>query len=306
VASAQTLTSIFMKNRWLLNIGLVLLVGALVVLAIYQPGRKKPEPGTPLTNLTPDSVQQIRLQRPGQPEIDLEKTGDDWRMTAPRTARANAFRLAELTRLASFPVKVRFPAVTAELNRYGLDHPLATVFLNGAEIRFGAMHPLNNELYILHDNQVQLIPAGVLRTAIAPLTDLLSTSLLEDKTKILALQLPGFSLRQNDQGAWVRTPEIKQLASDRVNQFVDEWRYARALSVTPYSGQAATEQVVITVANGAKPRTVRLGVLARKPELVLVRYDEKLEYHFPAETGKSLMQLQPDAVPPAGRSAPAS
>lgn len=294
-----------MKNRWLLNIGLALLVGALVVLAIYRPGTKKPESGMPLTTLTPETIQRIRLWRPGQPEIDLEKTGDDWRMTAPRAARANGFRLAELTRLASIPVKVRFPAVAADLGRYGLDHPLASVFLNDAEIRFGAMHPLNNELYALHDNQVQLIPAGALRTAIAPLADLLSTSLLEDKTKILALQLPGFSLKQNDQGAWVRTPENKQLASDRINQFVDEWRYARALSVTPYSGQAATEHVVITVANGAKPRTITLGVLTRKPELVLVRPDEKLAYHFPAETGKSLMQLQPDDAPATKRATPA-
>jgi len=294
-----------MKNRWLLNIGLALLVGALVLLAVYQPGTKKPDPGVPLTTFTPDAVQRIRLLRPGQAEIDLEKTGDDWRMTAPRAARANGFRLADLIRLASIPVKVHFPAVTADLGRYGLDHPLATVFLNDAEIRFGAMHPLENEIYALHDNQVLLIPAGALRTAIAPLADLFSSSLLEDKTKILALQLPGFSLRQNDQGAWVRTPELKELASDRVNQFVDEWRYARALSVAAYSGKAATEQVVITVADGAKPRTIRLGVLARKPEFVLVRTDEKLEYHFPAETGKSLMQLQPDDAPAAGRTAPA-
>lgn len=294
-----------MKNRWLLNIGLALLLGALVLLAIYQPGTKKPAPGAPLTTLAPEAVQRIRLLRPGQAEIDLEKAGDDWRMTAPRAARANGFRLADLIRLASIPVKVRFPALAADLGRYGLDHPLATVFLNDAEIRFGGMHPLDNALYVLHDNQVQLIPAGALRTAIAPLADLLSTSLLEDKTKILALHLPGFSLKQNEQGAWVRTPEIKQLASDRINQFVDEWRYARALSVAPYSGKAASGQVVITVADGAKPRTIRIGVLARNPELVLLRADEKLEYHFPAETGKNLMHLQPDDAPAPDHVAPA-
>jgi hypothetical protein len=294
-----------MKNRWLLNIALALLVGALILLVIYRPGTKKPEPGTPLTKLTPESIDQIRLLRPGQAEIDLERAGDDWRMTAPRVARANGFRLAELTRLASVPVKVRFPAVAADLGKYGLDHPLATVFLNDAEIRFGGMHPLDNEIYVLHDNQVQLVPAAALRTAIAPLTDLFNSSLLEDKTKILAMQLPGFSLRQNEQGAWVRTPEIKQLASDRINRFVDEWRYARALSVTAYAGKAAAEQVVITVAHDPKPSAIRLGVLERKPELVLVRYDEKLEYHFPAETGQNLMRLQPDEVPAAARPKPA-
>jgi hypothetical protein len=286
-----------MKNRWLLNLALVLLVGALVLVAVYRPGKAPESTGTPLTALTPEAVTTIRLQRPKQPDLVLEKTNGAWQLVAPRAARANGFRVNELTRLAAIPVKTRFPAVAGELEKYGLSQPLATVTLNDAEIRFGAMHPLHQEIYVLHAGQVQLVPASVLRTALSPLDDWFHPGLLEDKIKIVSLQLPGFRLTQNEQGAWVRTPARDDLSSDRINRLVDEWRYARALSVTAASGKRPAERITITVADGNQTRALVFGVLTRKPELVLVRLDEKLEYHFPADAVGRLLELNPEQDP---------
>ena len=283
-----------MKNRWLLNIGLALLVGVLVLLVLYKPGARKETEGTPLTALTADAIQRVRLVRPKQPEIVLQKSGDDWQLTAPRTARANGFRVNELARLATTRVGTRFPAAPAELGKYGLDTPLATLFLNDAEIRFGGMHPLDNQLYVLHDGQVQLIPASVFRAVSAPLTDYFSTSLIEDKARLLAFRFPAFGLKQNEQGAWTRAPELKDLGSDQLNRFVDEWRHARALSTTTYSGKPVKERVTLTLADGDQQRVIEFGVLAYKPEFVLYRKDENLEYSFPEETGTRLMQLKPE------------
>jgi len=283
-----------MKNRWLLNIGLTLLVGTLVLLVLYKPGARKEAEGTPLTALTADAIQRVRLVRPKQPEIALEKNGEDWRLTAPRSARANNFRVNELLRLAATRVSTRFPAVPADLGKYGLDQPLATLYLNDAEIRFGGMHPLDNQLYVLHDGQVQLIPTSVFRAVSAPLHDFLSTSLIEDKAKLLAFKFPTFGLKQNEQGAWTRTPELKGLGSDQVNRFVNEWRYARALSTATYSGKPVKERVTLTLADGDQQRVIEFGVLAYKPEFILYRKDENLEYSFPEETGTRLLQLKPE------------
>jgi hypothetical protein len=297
VAAAQALT---MKTRWLLNIGLALLVGVLVLIAVYKPGAKQEEAtGAPLTMLAPEAITRIRLLRPKQAEIVLTKSGDDWRVSAPRAARANGFRIGALTRLADTRVKTAFPAKPAELGQYGLDRPVATLFLNDAEIRFGGLHPLANELYVLHADRVQLVPADVLRTASAPLEELLSPNLLEDQLKIVALRFPGFALKQNAQGAWTRTPEMKELSSDRLNRFVDEWRYARALSVAADSGKPARERVLLTIADGDQSRTLEFGVRARHPELVLVRADEKLAYHFPADAVGRLLELRPEPEAPA-------
>jgi len=283
-----------MKNRWLLNIGLTLLVGLLVLLALYRPGARKEADGTPLTALTTDAIQRIRLVRPKQPEIVLEKSGEDWRLAAPRTARANSVRVNELLSLASTRVSTHFPVAPAEYGKYGLDQPLATLFLNDAEIRFGGMHPLDNQLYVLHDHQVQLIPNSVFRAVSAPLNDFLSTSLLDDKSKLLAFRFPAFGLKQNEQGAWTRMPALKDLGSDQVNRFVDEWRFARALSTAAYSGKPVKERVTLTLADGDQQRVIEFGILAYKPEFILYRKDENLEYSFPEETGSRLLQLKPE------------
>ena len=283
-----------MKNRWLLNIGLALLVGALILLVLYKPGTGQEAQGTPLTAIPADNVQRIKLVRPKQPEIVLERIGEHWRLHAPRKARASSFRVNELLSLAAMRVSTRFPATPAELGKYGLDQPLATLFLNDAEIRFGGMHPLDNQLYVLHDGQVQLVPASVLRAVSAPPNDFLDTSPIEDKARPLAFKFPAFSLKQNEQGAWVRTPELKGLGSDRVNRFVEEWRHARALSAAPYSGKPVKARVTVTLADGDRQRVIEFGVLADKPEFILYRKDEKLEYSFPEETGSRLMQLTPE------------
>lgn len=283
-----------MKTRWLLNVGLALLIGALVLVTIYQPGKKQEPEGTPLTKLAPHDVQRIRLLRPKQAPLVLEKIEETWRLTAPRATRANEVRVNELIQLAGTRASTRFPATPNELGKYGLDNPLATVFLNDNEIRFGGMHPLESQLYVWHDDQVALIPAATLRAASAPVNDFINSSLLEDKTKPVAFRLPGFSLKQNEQGAWVRTPELKELGSDAINRFVDEWRFARALSVAPYSGKPVKERVTLNLVDGDKTRSLELGVLAREPEFVVYRQDEGLEYHFPADIGARLMQIKPD------------
>ena len=78
-----------MRNRWLLNIGLAALIGALVLLVVYKPGTHMESAGAALTTISPDAIQRIRLLRPKKPEIVLEKSGESWRLTAPRAARAN-------------------------------------------------------------------------------------------------------------------------------------------------------------------------------------------------------------------------
>src|SRR4030067_78039 len=99
-----------MKNRWLLNIGLALLVGALILLVLYRPGTGKEAQGTPLPAIPVDAVQRIKLVRPKQPEIVLERIGEHWRLHAPRKARASSFRVNELLSLAAMRVSTRFPA----------------------------------------------------------------------------------------------------------------------------------------------------------------------------------------------------
>ncbi len=309
-----------MSSRWWLNVGLALVIVIMGLVVIFKPGMHKSPPIPPLTSLSMEAITHIRLQRPDQPEIDLEKSGDHWFMTAPRKARANGFRINELLHLAVAKIATHFSAPTAELGRYGLDKPRAELWLNDQKISFGGPHPLNPDFYILYNGSVYLVPEHFDNAATGRPSDFFSTRLINTADKPVAFSLPGLHLTRKPDGSWQVTPPNKDLSTDRVNQFVDEWRYAEALSVTPYSGRPVIDHIRITfvprtagssenkpaptaaaagTAPGPKtlaaaPEELDLGILARKPELILYRHDEGLEYHFPAEMATQLLQLKPD------------
>jgi hypothetical protein len=66
--------------------------------------------------------------------------------------------------------------------------------------------------------------------------------------------------------------------------------------VEPLSAKSAREDIRIGLKSGAR---LTLGIVAREPELVLARSDEKLQYHFRPELAKRLLS------PPAAREEPA-
>jgi hypothetical protein len=279
-----------LKRRWLLNAGLLVLIAVLVVVAFYLPGRKKPEPGPPLTAVAVDGVARVRIEKPGQPGIVLEKSGDAWRLAAPVKARANRFNVERLLRVLAAPGDTRIPAEPAGLSRFGLDKPAVRVWFDDQEIDFGALHPLKNEVYVLYHNEVVLIPGHYLAASTYPYTNFIDSGLFDDGFKLSAIKLPDFALALKD-GVWRRQPEDRKLTTDRVNDFAAEWQNARALTVDKYSGKEAIGAIEVTATRDGKTENLKLGILSYKPEFVLHRPDENLEYHFTEDTGKHLLTL---------------
>ena len=293
-----------MRNRWLLNLALLAFIVALALLVKYQPGKRveeKDHSGPPLTAMAADDIQRIRLERPQQEAVVLVRDGVEWRLQAPIKARADRFRVDGLLQLAGVRTEGKVPA--DDLKKFGLDRPLATVWLNDAEIRFGSMHALQDLQYVWFNGEVALIPAGSARAIGARLEDFFSTALLEKYRKPVGFSLPGFKVVL-DAGSWKRVPAIAELSGDRINGFVEEWRHARALNVTRHKPQQSLGKVTIDYieeggdsakppAPGKQPPTQRLelDILMRTPEFILHRKDEGLDYHFPPDTGTRLLQL---------------
>ena len=288
--SGGTVKSSGLKRRWLLNAGLLVLIAVLAWAAIHRPGQPKPPPSPPLTALAADAVSRIRIERPGQSDVALEKTADKWLLTAPVPARANIYNVGKLLHTLSAPVATRFPAKPAELANYGLDQPQARVWFDNDEVAFGALHPLKNLIYVLYKNEVALIPAHHLVAAIYPYTNFIDTRLFETDRKLTRIGLPGFTLTLKD-GVWRRHPEDKKLSSDEVNDYVSEWQNASALAVDRSSGKKALGRIEIESTRDGKNEKLRLDILSYKPDFVLRRPDENLEYHFTEDTGKRLLNL---------------
>src|SRR3989344_1678159 len=279
-----------LKRRWLLNAGLLALIAALAWIVVQRSGQQKEFPAPPLTGLTAAGVAHVRIERPEQPAIAIEKTGNEWKLTAPLPARANRLNVETLLRVLSAPAETRFPAVAAEPPQYGLEKPSARVWLENEEIAFGALHPLKNQIYVLHNNAVALIPGYHLSAATYPYTNFIDSRLFEEDRKLTSLKLPGFMLSLKD-GVWRRQPVDKRLTSDRINDFASEWQNARALSVDKYSGKESTGRIDITSIRNGENEKLPLGILAYKPDFILHRRDETLEYHSTEATGKRLLNL---------------
>lgn len=281
-----------MNRRWWLNLGLLAAIGILAAIAVFKPGAEKPIPKPALTALHTEAIQRISIERPGQQPIVLEKTGEQWRLTAPLAARANRFRIENLVRIAGAESEARLPLDEAALGQYGLDKPLVSVRLDGELIQFGGLHPLNQQQYVRYQDGIHLIGAHYLQAATARVTDFIDTALIEDGREPTALRLPGPALTRVD-GNWKLEPENKDIGSDRVMQFVQEWRHARALSVSRYDGKPAKQRVTIefAAAEPGKHDTIEIGIVARTPQLILVRKDEGLQYYFPADAAARLLNL---------------
>jgi hypothetical protein len=109
------------------------LIAALAWIMAQRMGQEKDIPGPPLTGLSAATVSHVRIERPEQPAIAIEKTGNEWKLTAPLPARANRLNVETLLRVLSAPVETRFPAVPAELAQYSRETP-ARVRLENEEI----------------------------------------------------------------------------------------------------------------------------------------------------------------------------
>jgi hypothetical protein len=279
-----------MRQRWLLNAGLVVVIGLLALLVLHRAGHEKDVAGPPLTTLAVETISQLRIERPDHPAIVLEKTGGEWMLTGPVQARANPFNVETLLRILAAPGETRFPAGGQDLAKFGLDQPRSRVRYGAMEIAFGSLHPLNDRIYVLHHDEIVLIPAHYLASALYPYTNFIESRLFEEQRKITVIKLPDFTLTQQD-GAWRKQPPDEKLTSDRLNEFAAEWQNARALGVEKYSGREILDRIEISSVRDAKTEKLVLGILAYKPDFVLYRRDENLEYHFTEDTGKRLLSI---------------
>jgi hypothetical protein len=286
-----------MNRRWLLNTLLLIVIAAMTALAVWRPGLHKPAPKARLTKLDPRTIQHIRIEQQNRKPIVLGARKQIWYMKSPVHGRAHVFNTARVLRIAMAPVDQELPQSANEnLAQFGLDKPKAVLELDGQRIAFGGNNPVNNDQYVLYHKRVYLIDARSYWDVAHPYNEFLDSHLFRPDRKPLAFSLPGLSLKLV-KGRWIVHPANKKLTTDRINNFVDEWRYASAMTVERYQGQAAQGKIHILFAadrKGGKAQTVTVDILSRHGELVLYRPDQGLEYHFPQEVGKRLLELKPD------------
>lgn len=277
-----------------MNAALAAAVAALFAFVYFKPSGNAPAE-YPLTALKASEVKSLRIERPGTPDVVLEKKQDLWFVTAPLAARGDDFRVQQLTGIVEAKATHRLAA--ADLARFELEPPQARVTIDGRIFGFGMVNPMTQEQYVLAGDAVHTVAPRYGAALPANAAELASRQLLAPDETPVGITLKDFSVEQRA-GRWVLAPAAGELSHDDLIRWVEEWRHASAVRVEPYVKGKAPAEIKIQL----KGRDVlTLGLLAREPELVVARPDEKLQYYFSAETAKRL--LSPPGT--AARSEPA-
>lgn len=278
------------KNAWL-NLALIVAVAALALFAYYKPSKTQAE--LPLSTIKPADARTVRIEYPGNPPLEVTKTGSDWNVTAPVQARADGMQVERLLEILQATAKDRYPA--QGLARYDLNEPAMRLTINQQSFAFGGFNPMSREQYVLTQDGIYpvslrygtLVPKGVYQ--------LVSKQLFAPDEAPVAFRFDSFSVAQAA-GKWQLTPPGPDLSADDLTRWVDEWRLASALGVLPASGRKPVATIKVTLGNGGE---TNLNVMQLDPQLMVARSDRPFEYQLSAEQGKRLL------APPAAAPAPA-
>jgi hypothetical protein len=141
------------------NLVALAVIAVVLVAAVLWTGRREYLRDPPaLTALDPDAVARIELDIPPLAAQTFERHADGWWRDAPAHTRADAARVQRLANLAATPVSRWLPADAVTPANVGLDHPSATLVLNGVRLEYGGLTTIDDLRYVRVGNKVALVP----------------------------------------------------------------------------------------------------------------------------------------------------
>jgi hypothetical protein len=273
---------------------LTAVVAGLAIYVYFKPARGPGE--YPLSTLKAQEIRSIRVERPGDTApLLLERRQDGWYVTSPFAARADALRAHQVLAIAEAKSSHRLPA--SDLTRFELDRPVAWVTLAGQTFSFGLVNAVTREQYVLSGDFVYTLHPRYGAVLPARAADAANRQLFAADEVPVRIELKEFTVEQRS-GRWTLSPAAGAVSQEEFMRWVDEWHLASALRVEPWTRGKPFAEIRVRLKSGAN---LTLGVLARNPELVLVRTDEKLQYHLRSEAAKRLLSPPAAAREPAAK-----
>ncbi|TCV84728.1 DUF4340 domain-containing protein [Sulfurirhabdus autotrophica] len=271
-----------MKFRSAQNLILLALVLGLS-LFIYLKPKQSGQALLPISDLSSTAIQQIKIEKKGQPTLEFKKRGNTWFVATPFQARGDNNKIEQILSILS--ARSNQQIVATQLDRFELDQPLLTLTLNQEVFKFGTINPLTRQQYVLSGNKVFLIPTNYFATAFSQPADFISKKLLAEDETPTSFRFAQFKLdRQN--GQWIMTPPNPNMDQDQFNRFADDWRMASALHSQPYDKSKPISEYTLHFQNG---KSVKFQVLQQQHEFILLRTDENIQFHFSQDTAKRLL-----------------
>ncbi|MDH5407282.1 MAG: DUF4340 domain-containing protein [Gammaproteobacteria bacterium] len=280
-----------MNSRLILNIGLLAIIGILVLLVKFEPG-KEPEPEKiRLTPLTEENVNHIFIQRKGLPDIELEKRNKVWFMLKPYPLLANDFRVSSVTRVAKMVSHIQYKLDKVDIKKFKLDKPEATIRFNKEyTVEVGSNEPIKRRRYVKSNNQLHIVNDNFYYQVMSKATTYAAYKLLSPEISLSKLELPGLQVEFKD-NQWHVKPRPKDFSADSLTNLLNEWRNAQSLEIEKYEGPRLKDKITLRMQDSQQ--AISFAVKKDKPDVYLIRNDLKLQYKLTDDMYQKLITLVP-------------
>lgn len=270
-----------MQQRLLINLLLFCCVVGLTIFLIIDDGAEVIEQEITLTDIDPENIHVIRIERRDLDDIIFQKQGDHWDMQSPFNLPANPSRIKVMLRLLQAHSYDHFSAADNDLTPFMLAVPAVSIILNDTRIAFGDTNPLEEKLrYVLIKDTVHIINDSLFHQLQASATFFLDLKLIPRDAEIKAIQLPELSIGNNEGGE----------LSGTHHQILNAWNQAESISVRKYEEIELIDTIKLKLSSG---KTIEFVITSNRPNLILARPDKGIQYHISSTASDNLFPATP-------------
>lgn len=284
-----------MIKRWLVNLGLLLLIAGIVTFLYLRP---QPEVGGPtvheISDLKLGDFSRLSIEFPARAPLTFEKIDGYWHLTQPYSARADQPSVQRILSIVAAASTEKFSA--ENLEKYGLDQPKLKLRLDDHEFLFGTYNPVSSDQYVAYQDAVYLLNPIYSESAGTQVVEMIDKKPLKPTEKIAGFDFSWLEqwedIRLNvdlQDGKWKVSAENAKPVQDEMNEWLEiTWKQSSAKSVEPYKPDYKTTypSFEVKLEGGGK---VHFDKIQESPELLLGRPDEGLIYHFAPDLGFAML-----------------
>ncbi len=271
-----------MSRRLLINLVLLFCVIGLAVFLSTNKEQEIVEQDVTLTDVHPDSIHIIHIERQDLDDIIFQKQDDHWIMQSPFNLPANPSRIKVMLKLLQAHSYDHFSAADNDLTPFMLAVPAVSIMLNDTRIAFGDINPLDKKLrYVLIKDTVHIINDSLFHQLQTSATFFLNPKLIPPDATIKAIHLPELKIENNEGG---KMPEA-------YHQIIKAWMQVESVYVGKYEEMEPIDTIKLELTSG---EIIEFIILSARPNLILARPDTGIKYHISNLDSDSLFPTKPE------------
>ena len=148
-----------MKNRWLINIILLVTVLSISLFLFLKPSEIKQTKQFAISTFNLSDFDSIKVDFPSKASVIFKKNIESWEMIEPINGRADQFSVQKIISIVATSSSEKLPS--NDLAKYGLDKPTVKLKLIHKDLEeefiFGTYNSVTEDQYLLYKNNVYLI-----------------------------------------------------------------------------------------------------------------------------------------------------